>query len=72
METAHRYGLSEINDATVNFAKKVGSGGYGTVYYGKLKNGKEIAVKVQTNDSCQRNRQFSIEVTLYVALEKFL
>ncbi|KAG6470251.1 hypothetical protein ZIOFF_071315 [Zingiber officinale] len=61
IETAHRYWLSEINDATENFAKKVGSGGYGTVYYGKLKNGKEIAVKVQTNDSCQGNRQFSSE-----------
>ncbi|XP_074555557.1 putative LRR receptor-like serine/threonine-protein kinase At1g67720 [Curcuma longa] len=64
IETAHRYWLSEINDATENFAKKVGSGGYGTVYYGKLKNGKEIAVKVQTNDSCQGNKQFSIEVSL--------
>ncbi|XP_042460995.1 probable LRR receptor-like serine/threonine-protein kinase At1g67720 isoform X2 [Zingiber officinale] len=64
IETAHRYWLSEINDATENFAKKVGSGGYGTVYYGKLKNGKEIAVKVQTNDSCQGNRQFSSEVSL--------
>ncbi|KAG6536015.1 hypothetical protein ZIOFF_001053 [Zingiber officinale] len=64
IETAHRYWLSEINDATENFTKKVGSGGYGTVYYGKLKNGKEIAVKVQTNDSCQGNRQFSSEVSL--------
>ncbi|KAG6514110.1 hypothetical protein ZIOFF_024450 [Zingiber officinale] len=64
IETTHRYWLSEINDATENFAKKVGSGGYGTVYYGKLKNGKEIAVKVQTNDSCQGNRQFSSEVSL--------
>ncbi|KAG6488260.1 hypothetical protein ZIOFF_057019 [Zingiber officinale] len=70
IETAHRYWLSEINDATENFAKKVGSGGYGIVYYGKLKNGKDIAVKVQTNDSCQGNRQFSSEVAVYIALGK--
>lgn len=60
---AHRYMLSEIKCATENFAKKVGFGGYGTVYYGKMTDGKEIAVKVLANDSCQGNRQFSIEVT---------
>ncbi|KAG6500627.1 hypothetical protein ZIOFF_040475 [Zingiber officinale] len=65
IETTHRYWLSEINDATENFAKKVGSGGYGIVYYGKLKNGKDIAVKVQTNDSCQGNRQFSSEFEFF-------
>ncbi|CAD5180145.1 unnamed protein product [Musa acuminata subsp. malaccensis] len=63
-DVAHRYMLSEIKCATENFAKKVGFGGYGTVYYGKMTNGKEIAVKVLTNDSCQGNRQFSIEVSL--------
>ncbi|WOL14845.1 hypothetical protein Cni_G23626 [Canna indica] len=63
-ETAHRYMLSEIKDATGNFVRKVGSGGYGTVYYGKMQDGKEIAVKVLMNDSCQGNRQFSIEVSL--------
>ncbi|PKA51908.1 putative LRR receptor-like serine/threonine-protein kinase [Apostasia shenzhenica] len=63
-ETAHRYALSEIDDATGKFQKKIGSGGFGIVYYGKLKDGKEIAVKVLTNESYQGIREFLNEVTL--------
>ncbi|XP_020571676.1 probable LRR receptor-like serine/threonine-protein kinase At1g67720 [Phalaenopsis equestris] len=63
-ESAHRYDLSEIEDATANFQKKIGSGGFGVVYYGKLKDGKEIAVKVLTNESYQGIREFLNEVTL--------
>ncbi|OWM64578.1 hypothetical protein CDL15_Pgr020545 [Punica granatum] len=63
-EAAHCFMLSEIEDATKNFEKKIGSGGFGVVYYGKLKDGREIAVKVLTNDSYQGKREFSNEVTL--------
>ncbi|CAA2958066.1 probable LRR receptor-like serine threonine-kinase At1g67720 [Olea europaea subsp. europaea] len=63
-EAAHCYTLSELEDATNNFERKVGSGGFGVVYYGKLKHGKEIAVKVLTNDSFQGKREFSNEVAL--------
>lgn len=63
-ESAHRFALSEIEDATGKFAKRIGSGGFGIVYYGKLKDGKEIAVKVLTNDSFQGIREFLNEVTL--------
>lgn len=55
--------LSDVEEATENFSKKIGSGGFGTVYYGKMKDEKEIAVKVLRNDSYQENRQFSNEVT---------
>ncbi|GFZ02331.1 leucine-rich repeat protein kinase family protein [Actinidia rufa] len=45
-EAAQCFTLSEIEDATKKFERKVGSGGFGVVFYGKLKDGKEIAVKV--------------------------
>ncbi|CAL9038506.1 unnamed protein product [Musa banksii] len=63
-ESAHRFALSEIEGATSKFEKKIGSGGFGIVYYGKLADGKEIAVKVLTNDSFQGIREFLNEVTL--------
>jgi len=61
-ETAHCFILSEIEEATKKFEKKIGSGGFGDVFYGKLKDGREIAVKVLTNDSNQGKREFSNEV----------
>ncbi|KAI3474688.1 hypothetical protein Pfo_029873 [Paulownia fortunei] len=63
-EAAHYFTLSEIEDATNNFERKIGSGGFGVVYYGRLKDGKEIAVKILTNDSFQGKREFSNEVSL--------
>ncbi|XP_047334416.1 probable LRR receptor-like serine/threonine-protein kinase At1g67720 [Impatiens glandulifera] len=63
-ETAHCYTFSELEDATSNFERKIGSGGFGVVYYGKLRNGKEIAVKVLTSNSYQGKREFTNEVTL--------
>lgn len=62
-ETAHCYSFSEIEKSTNNFEKKIGSGGFGVVYYGKLRDGKEIAVKVLTSNSYQGKREFSNEVT---------
>ncbi|KAJ4979914.1 hypothetical protein NE237_010694 [Protea cynaroides] len=63
-EAAHCFVFSEIEDATRKFEKKIGSGGFGVVYYGKMKDGKEIAVKVLTSNSYQGKREFSNEVTL--------
>ncbi|XP_027364960.1 probable LRR receptor-like serine/threonine-protein kinase At1g67720 [Abrus precatorius] len=63
-EAAHCFSFSEIENSTNNFEKEVGSGGFGVVYYGKLKDGKEIAVKVLTTNSYQGKREFSNEVTL--------
>ncbi|CAI9098085.1 OLC1v1034666C1 [Oldenlandia corymbosa var. corymbosa] len=63
-EAAHCFTLSELENATRNFERKVGSGGFGVVYYGKLPEGKEIAVKVLTNNSFQGKREFSNEVAL--------
>uniref|UniRef100_A0A0D9XN32 non-specific serine/threonine protein kinase n=1 Tax=Leersia perrieri TaxID=77586 RepID=A0A0D9XN32_9ORYZ len=63
-ESAHRFALSEIEDATDKFDRRIGSGGFGIVYYGKLTDGREIAVKLHTNDSYQGIREFLNEVTL--------
>jgi hypothetical protein len=38
--------LEEIMEATQNFSKEIGRTGFGSVFFGKLPDGKEIAVKV--------------------------
>ncbi|XVF07972.1 hypothetical protein REPUB_Repub06bG0185100 [Reevesia pubescens] len=63
-EAAHCFTLAEIEDATKNFEKKIGSGGFGVVYYGKMKDGKEIAVKVLSSNSFQGKKEFTNEVSL--------
>ena len=63
-EAAHCFTLAEIKDVTKNFEKKIGSGGFGVVYYGKMKDGKEIAVKVLGSNSFQGNREFTNEVSV--------
>uniref|UniRef100_A0A0E0FB73 non-specific serine/threonine protein kinase n=1 Tax=Oryza meridionalis TaxID=40149 RepID=A0A0E0FB73_9ORYZ len=42
-ESVHRFALSEIEDATDRFGRRIGYGGFGIVYYGKLADGREIA-----------------------------
>ncbi|KAF3785519.1 putative LRR receptor-like serine/threonine-protein kinase [Nymphaea thermarum] len=63
-EGSHCFTLAEIETATGKFVKKVGSGGFGSVFYGKLNDGKEIAVKVLSANSYQGKREFSNEVSL--------
>ncbi|CAH8361332.1 unnamed protein product [Eruca vesicaria subsp. sativa] len=63
-DAAQCFTLYEIEEATKKFEKRIGSGGFGIVYYGKTKEGKEIAVKVLGNNSYQGKREFANEVTL--------
>lgn len=42
--------LREIQSITNNYSRKLGKGGFGTVYYGKLPDGMEVAVKVCDGD----------------------
>ncbi|CAN6814336.1 unnamed protein product [Brassica oleracea] len=63
-DAAHCFTLYEIEEATNKFEKRIGSGGFGIVYYGLTKDGKEIAVKVLGNNSYQGKREFANEVTL--------
>lgn len=63
-DAEHCFTLNEIEEATNKFEKRIGSGGFGIVYYGLTKEGKEIAVKVLGNNSYQGKREFANEVTL--------
>ncbi|KAL1809034.1 hypothetical protein ACET3Z_026024 [Daucus carota] len=65
------YSLNTIISATENFssANKVGEGGFGSVYKGKLLNGQDIAVKRLSNTSGQGTEEFRNEVTLIARLQ---
>jgi serine/threonine protein kinase len=56
-----RYSYSQIIAYTNNLSDKIGKGGFGTVYKGKLPNGRPIAVKI-LDESKQSEQQFIAEV----------
>lgn len=62
VQGAKPYSLAEITAATQNFNKKIGEGGFGPVYYGKLAGGREVAVKVSDANSRQGVNEFNNEV----------
>ncbi|KAG8498599.1 hypothetical protein CXB51_005185 [Gossypium anomalum] len=61
---AYCISLSDLEEATNNFTKKIGKGSFGSVYYGKMKDGKEVAVKTMADSSSHLNKQFVTEVAL--------
>lgn len=54
--------ILEIEEATNNFSKKIGKGSFGPVYYGRLKDGKEVAVKIMADLTSHGTKQFVTEV----------
>ncbi|XP_022845311.1 cysteine-rich receptor-like protein kinase 25 [Olea europaea var. sylvestris] len=66
-----QYDFGTIRVATDNFSdvNKLGQGGFGVVYKGKLPNGKDIAVKRLSHDSGQGNLEFKNEVLLVARLQ---
>ncbi|XP_073139392.1 cysteine-rich receptor-like protein kinase 15 [Henckelia pumila] len=66
-----QYDFSEIKAATDNFslASKLGQGGFGVIYKGKLSNGQDIAVKRLSLDSEQGDVEFKNEVLLVAKLQ---
>ncbi|XP_049936335.1 uncharacterized protein LOC116263662 [Nymphaea colorata] len=66
-----RISLRTIEDATDKFSEsnKLGEGGYGPVYKGKLPNGQEVAVKRLSGRSGQGLKEFKNEVELIVKLQ---
>ncbi|XP_050258371.1 cysteine-rich receptor-like protein kinase 26 isoform X2 [Quercus robur] len=67
---ALQFNFGIIRVATDDFsdAKKLGQGGFGAVYKGKLSNGQIIAVKRLSRDSGQGNQEFKNEVLLVANL----
>ncbi|KFK40699.1 hypothetical protein AALP_AA2G029700 [Arabis alpina] len=63
--------MSTIQTATNNFSlsNKLGQGGFGSVYKGKLQDGKEIAVKRLSSSSGQGKEEFMNEIILISKLQ---
>lgn len=61
-KSAQSFTFKEVKTITSNFKTSIGKGGFGDVYYGKLPDGKEVAVKVRASNSSQGADEFLNEV----------
>ncbi|KAE8688014.1 putative serine/threonine-protein kinase [Hibiscus syriacus] len=64
------FSYGELVEATNNFEddKELGDGGFGTVYYGKLRDGREVAIKRLYQHNYRRLEQFMNEVEILTRL----
>ncbi|XP_012570247.1 LEAF RUST 10 DISEASE-RESISTANCEUS RECEPTOR-LIKE PROTEIN KINASE-like 1.2 isoform X2 [Cicer arietinum] len=64
------FSYEELRKATDNFdhTKELGDGGFGTVYFGKLPDGREVAVKRLYEHNYRRVQQFINEVNILTNL----
>ncbi|CAN6327386.1 unnamed protein product [Urochloa humidicola] len=62
----HHFTYEELEEATDSFsgAMEIGDGGFGTVYKGRLRDGRVVAVKRLYNNSCRRVEQFLNEAAI--------
>ncbi|CAN7016262.1 unnamed protein product [Brassica oleracea var. botrytis] len=58
------FSYEELEEATANFSRELGDGGFGTVYYGILKDGRAVAVKRLFERSLRRVEQFKNEIDI--------
>ncbi|XP_009622952.1 LEAF RUST 10 DISEASE-RESISTANCEUS RECEPTOR-LIKE PROTEIN KINASE-like 1.4 isoform X1 [Nicotiana tomentosiformis] len=67
---AHVFSFAELEEATDNFdqSKELGDGGFGVVYYGKLRDGRVVAVKRLYENNFKRVEQFMNEVEILTKL----
>ncbi|KAJ9698603.1 hypothetical protein PVL29_007595 [Vitis rotundifolia] len=67
------FSIEEINKATQNFsqANKIGEGGFGTVYKGRLRNGSLIAIKRAKKNMCDKrlSQEFKNEILTLSGIE---
>ncbi|KAD4180352.1 hypothetical protein E3N88_28943 [Mikania micrantha] len=59
-----QFTYAEVANMTNNFQTAIGKGGFGTVYLGTLKNGKQVAVKLLSASSSQGYNEFQNEAEL--------
>ncbi|XP_023759157.1 LEAF RUST 10 DISEASE-RESISTANCE LOCUS RECEPTOR-LIKE PROTEIN KINASE-like 1.1 [Lactuca sativa] len=64
------FSYTELEDATRHFdpTRELGNGGFGAVYYGKLQDGREVAVKKLYEHNYKRVQQFVNEVRILTRL----
>ncbi|KAH6771485.1 hypothetical protein C2S52_016288 [Perilla frutescens var. hirtella] len=64
------FSYTELVEATCNFdpSKELGDGGFGTVYYGKLRDGREVAIKRLYEHNYRRVEQFLNEIKILTSL----
>ncbi|PHU01970.1 hypothetical protein BC332_27221 [Capsicum chinense] len=64
------FSYTELEEATNKFSssRKLGDGGYGTVYYGKLRDGKELAVKRLYEHNHRQMQQVINEIEILTRL----
>ncbi|CAH8360602.1 unnamed protein product [Eruca vesicaria subsp. sativa] len=63
------FSYEELEEATDNFSKELGEGGFGTVYYGVLKDGRAVAVKRLYEKSLKHVEQFKNEIDILKTLK---
>jgi predicted unusual protein kinase regulating ubiquinone biosynthesis (AarF/ABC1/UbiB family) len=62
VEVVQEFSFMEVVAATNSFKTLLGEGSFGSVYYGRLLNGQEVAVKRSSPNSQQGFREFVNEV----------
>ncbi|MQM03187.1 hypothetical protein Taro_035969 [Colocasia esculenta] len=63
---SQQFTSSEIVSMTNGFEKEIGRGGFGTVFHGWLKDGRQVAVKMLSKLSSQGEKEFRAEVLTLV------
>ncbi|KAL7090962.1 hypothetical protein ACP275_12G075700 [Erythranthe tilingii] len=64
------FSYKELEEATNHFdpSQELGDGGFGTVYYGKLRDGREVAIKRLYEHNYRRVEQFMNEIKILTCL----